>query len=141
MQRNYLQLREFLEAKYPELRGRITGENYPVPPLFEVLSSIVSFLQLISLMAMVMGDSFWNYVPFVRQPPRWYAALKENAILVVIAVFLLVPTWIQKNMTTGAFEVMLDTQLIFSKLQSGAMPKGPEIITALADAGLTMADS
>ena len=86
-----------------------------------------------------MGDAIWNLVPFVDQPPGWYFAAKENGMAVVIGVFLVVPTLVQNMTTTGAFEIVLDDGIVlYSKLATGRMPNGNDIIEALAKVGMTM---
>jgi len=43
---------------------------------------------------------------------------------------------VQSFITTGAFEIELDGELIYSKLETGKMPTGVDIIGALTKAGL-----
>ena len=140
MARNYQEVRKFLEANYPELRGRIRGENYPIPPHAQYLGMALQFFQLFMLACVFLGDTIWNFVPFVHQPPDWYYAAKENGMAVIIAVFLVVPTLVQNMMTTGAFEIVMDDGVVlYSKLATGRMPNGNDIIEALARVGMKMA--
>ena len=88
MARNYAEVRKFLEANYPELRGRIRGENYPVPPHAQYLGMALQFFQLFMLACVFMGDAIWNFVPLVQQPPGWYYAAKENGMAAVIFLFV-----------------------------------------------------
>lgn len=141
MVRNFREVEKFLEANYPDLRGRIRGENYPVPPAAQYAGMALQFVQLALLACVFLGDSIWNFIPGFRgQPPAWYYGLKENNMAVVVAVFLVVPTLVQNMTQSGAFEIVMDDGIVlYSKLASGRMPNGNDIIEALAKVGMTMA--
>lgn len=137
MSRNFHQLKEFLEQHFPELaNGAIKGGNYPAPAWATIASQAISFLQIFTMMAVFTGDAIWNYIPFVQGAPSWYYSMKQNSAVVFIGIFLIIPTVIQSHITTGAFEVMLDGEVIYSKLASGRMPSGNDILKPLIQAGL-----
>jgi len=47
---------------------------------------------------------------------------------------------VQNMMTTGAFEIVMDDGIVlYSKLATGRMPNGNDIIEALARVGMKMA--
>lgn len=139
MARNFQEVRKFLENEFPELRGRVTGENYPIPPAAAIAMNIINLLQVLCMACLLMGDSVWQYIPFVQSPPEWYYAAKENSMVVLIGMFLVVPTMVQKYVTTGAFELYLDGRVVFSKIDLGRFPNGNDIITIMTDAGLKQA--
>jgi len=139
MARNFHDVRKFLENEFPELQGRVTGENYPISPAAAIAANLVSMLQIFSMAALFMGDSIWNYVPFVRSPPDWYFAVKDNSVVVLIGLFLIVPSVVQKYVATGAFEISLDGNVVFSKLDLGRFPNGNDIIDIMSKAGLKQA--
>mmetsp|Transcript_25258 Transcript_25258/g.30534 ORF Transcript_25258/g.30534 Transcript_25258/m.30534 type:complete len:144 (-) Transcript_25258:297-728(-) len=141
MQRNFLQLKQFLETRFPELRGKILGENYPPPPHAILLSNIVSGAQMFSMVAMLVGDGIWSYVPFMNGPPSWYYGVKANPVPALIGMFIIIPTMASSLITTGAFEVELDGNIIFSKIKMGRFPSGTEIVASLTKAGLTAVTS
>jgi len=141
MQRNFLQLKQFLEFKFPELEGKIHGENYPPPPYATFLGYFVSGLQFFAMLSMLVGDGIWSYVPFVHAPPSWYYGIKANPVPALIGMFILVPTMASSMVTTGAFEVELDGIVIFSKIATGAFPQGTEMVMKLMQAGLTKVGS
>lgn len=70
-------------------------------------------------------------------PPSWYFGVKENPVPALIGTFILVPTFANSFVTTGAFEVELDGDVIFSKIGTGRFPTGTEIVNLLTKAGLT----
>mmetsp|Transcript_20932 Transcript_20932/g.46714 ORF Transcript_20932/g.46714 Transcript_20932/m.46714 type:complete len:143 (-) Transcript_20932:273-701(-) len=139
MARNFQEVAKFLEQHYPELRGHISGENYPIPPSAQYAAMAIQFIQLFVIAAVFMGDTIWNFVPFVSQPPDWYYAMKQNGMATVIGMFLILPTLVQRFVTTGAFEILVDGVVVYSKLEVGRMPNGSDILTAMAKAGLKAA--
>lgn len=136
MKRNFLKVKEFLEASFPELRGRVTGENYPPPPVIGMFVNFLSVVQLFFIAAMFMGDGIWSFLRFQQPPEIWFTA-KQYGMQIGIAVFLLVPQIINSYVITGAFEVALDGTVVFSKLETGKMPQAEELIAPFEAAGLT----
>ncbi|KAL7557017.1 hypothetical protein ACA910_011085 [Epithemia clementina (nom. ined.)] len=126
----------FLQEKFPELRGKIEGANYPAPPIVEFLSHVVSIAQLIGLAWMLLGSSTFFRMVGLQRPPAWAATVQQNAIQIGIFLFLLLPQFLAKWTATGAFEVYLDGETVFSKLSEGRFPKPEELIKAIASAGL-----
>merc|ERR1712071_411595 len=115
------------------------GSHYPSPPIADVLSFIVSIIQVFGLTAVFMGESIFRFIPFTNRGqviPEWYYNLKENPLGAMILVFFILPSLAQSFTTSGAFEVSLDGVLIYSKLEMGRMPTVQDIIQALAHQGL-----
>lgn len=138
MQRNYLQVKQFLEEKFPELRGNITGGN-KAPPQFAVyMMNVVSFLHLITIAFFFMGDNLWNIIG-VTQPPSWYYTCKQYPLQTLVTIFLVIPSIGQKFVTTGAFEIMCNDQVLFSKIQTGRFPNGADLIDVFKNFGLVEA--
>jgi selT/selW/selH-like putative selenoprotein len=142
MQRNFVQVKEFLAGNYPNSFGQmganITGENYPAPPYANVLMGIIQFLQMALLAFALMGESVFNVIPFTSSanPPDWYKQGKENPMLVLAAVFFIAPTIANSLVTSGAFEVALDGEVVYSKIEMGRFPTGPELLELMSKAGL-----
>lgn len=74
MKTNFLKVKGFLEHQFPELQGKITGGNYPIPPVLELANNIVSFLQMVGMAWIVFGgDKLFNLMGFRTLPPVYYA--------------------------------------------------------------------
>ena len=131
MRGNYVKVAEFLENSFPEVRGRIEGGNYPVPPIVDLLANLVSFLQLAGLVWMVMGgESVLRLVGYRNQLPSFYYTIQKYGIQMGILMFLILPQIVGKWKITGAFEIYLDgDQEIFSKLATGGFPKVRESVS------------
>ena len=63
MSRNFLELKKFLEMKYPSLIGSIEGGNYPLPPYAVMIVSLVGYLQMATMIMLFAGNKvrlcFW----------------------------------------------------------------------------------
>ena len=145
MRRNFLQVEQFLQHQFPELRGRISGDNYPPPPIVELLQRLVSYLQLIGMAWMILGgETLMRFIGYngTRRPlPQFYWTIKTYSMQIAIALFLVIPQFLNKYSINGAFEVYLDGKEIFSKLKSGSMPTAEDLIDPLKAAGLTLVES
>jgi len=138
MLKNFRQLKQFLVQHYPELNGHIEGELFQ-PPLFAiVLEKISGFIQIFALISIFLGDSVWSFIPFLNGPPEFYFKLKENPVAGLGLVFFILPSIVQSFTTTGAFEVIVDGVVVFSKLEQGRMPNGDDILNSFTNiVGLT----
>jgi selT/selW/selH-like putative selenoprotein len=144
MQRNYLQVKQFLESKFPELQGKITGGTYPPPPYASFLSSIVMVLQAATILwFLVGGDKVFLYLGYTPQtlPPIYYT-IQENSFALAMAVFLIIPQLFSKLIVTGAFEVYLENtghqQIIHSKIATGNFPTADDLIAGFVQAGFRL---
>lgn len=75
-------------------------------------------------------------MPFVKSPPTWYNTAKQYPMQTFIFLFFVLPTFVQSFITTGAFEIALDGAVVFSKIQTGRFPTGPELIEIFQKAGI-----
>mmetsp|Transcript_994 Transcript_994/g.1803 ORF Transcript_994/g.1803 Transcript_994/m.1803 type:complete len:89 (+) Transcript_994:578-844(+) len=82
----------------------------------------------------IFGDSL---LPKLGMPiPGWLQHAQENKFMTFAMLFLF--NNVAHNMaSTGAFEVSLNGQVLFSKLESGRMPRVEELVTSLTAMGLT----
>jgi selT/selW/selH-like putative selenoprotein len=137
MQRYFVDLKNYLETKYPELRGHIVGGLYPPPAYAVTIANLASYLWFGGIFLMVGGSAVLNKlgipVPdFVRQ-------LENNRLPVFLGLFML-NNLANGLVSTGAFEVYLDDQLVFSKLEAKRFPAANDVIQGLAMFGLLPAD-
>lgn len=131
-----MQLAEFLQNNYPSSIGDISGDNYPPPEYATFLMNIFSVVQMMTLAGTFIGEGIFKMIPFVSQTPQWYFSARENPAFVLMAVFLFIPSMLNSFVVTGAFEILLDGVVIYSKLETGKMPTGPMIMEAFAKAGI-----
>ena len=132
---------KFLEEKFPDVK--VTGDVYPMSPIFIFALQILSMVQLLAIGWMIFGGpTLLRTMKLVRgnQPlPPWYNIVQENGVPIAIFLFLLAPNIIQNiGNTKGAFEVYLNDTIVFSKLKSGALPTVDDLINPLIHAGVKM---
>jgi len=102
MKANFLRLREFILNEFPGQWDSIDGENYPPPDWAKTASSVISAVQLFVMLLFMMGDSLWTFVPgFSRGPPQFYYTVKENPVLAMIMLFLVIPSFVQSYINSG----------------------------------------
>ncbi len=122
MKANFLRLREFILNEFPGQWESIDGENYPPPDWAKTASSVISAVQLFVMLLFMMGDSLWTFVPgFSRGPPQFYYTVKENPVLAMIMLFLVIPSFVQSYINSGGeisdfvvFQLFFYTNLIFN---------------------------
>lgn len=130
MQKYFFEVRNFVESQYPSFRGNISGANYP-PPLFaQYFAQFTSFIWIVGIALLLAGSQIFSALGIPE--PEFYHWANNNKVAVFVGLFIL--NNIGNSMiTTGAFEVYLNDELIYSRLQSGGrMPNGEDIINALA---------
>jgi len=165
MQRNFLQVKQFLEEKFPQLRGNISGGNYPPPKSAIYLQQLIAYIQYTTLGLMIFGDGLFSYLPSFLlgpggTPPNWYLSIKSQYPMQALSfIFLILPTFINSMGTTGAFEIVLHyggdggsagaggdsngvgfekALTLFSRLETGQFPNGSELIQGLQRFGFKM---
>lgn len=136
MGRNFLELKQFLENRYPELRDNIYGANYPPPYYKRLIASIASWTFIIGLAVLFAGDNIFGTLGVI--PPEIYYTIKANKGLSFFALFM-INTYGANMLSTGAFEISLDGDVIFSKLEQGRMPTIDEVVHILHGKGLHVA--
>lgn len=104
-----------LTSKYPFIT--VSGAEFPLPKLQLGLSWAISTIQYLLIFFMLGGQAV--FAKLGMPPPPIYLKLKEKQMMVVMAIFLLGNTLVTSVSRTGAFEVELDGQLIYSGIQSG----------------------
>jgi len=133
--KNYFhQLQRFTVHSFPELTGKVHGTVYPPSKLAQVVSTITGGMWFAGLALLFAGDTIMPMIGFTEEPVL-YKYMKENKMLVGGALFI--ANNIGNGMlSTGAFEVYYNGELIFSKLKTGQVPRVEDIIYALEAAGL-----
>ena len=131
-----MSFKKFLEDTYPELSGKITGGNYPPPPIVEILLKILSGVQLFALALIVFGDRVWTSILRFRQVPIWYYTIKEYGFQCGVALFFVIPNLLNQFVVTGAFEILVDGEVAYSKLEEGRLPNAADVLAVFEKLGL-----
>jgi len=135
-----MKVAEFLAQEFPELEGNITGGNYPPPPHALIWLQGMQIAQLVFLAFMILGDGLWNWIPFIQNPPNAYWEAKKYGMQIGIGLFLILPQMVNTMVVTGAFEIAVDGETIFSKIETGRFPSANDLVNPLLKAGLARAE-
>jgi selT/selW/selH-like putative selenoprotein len=136
MAKYYHEVKRFIESKYPEFRGNISGGNYPPGPFAEISATIAGYLWIGGIALLLAGDIIFRTLGIT--PPSWYETMKANKVMCFIGLFIMNSLG-SSMMTTGAFEVYLnDEHVLFSRLQSGGtrLPSGDDLMRSLKEFGI-----
>lgn len=132
MQKYFRDLQGFVESTYPEFQGNISGGLYPPPKYCEVIAQITGYIWIAGVALLMVGNHIFTALGIPE--PEWYIWMKNNRMAAFIGLFMLNNVG-HSFVATGAFEVYLNDELIYSKLQTGRMPSTTAIITALSAHG------
>ena len=133
MKNYFLQIKHYVEESCPELRGNVDGILYPPTKQAEIISSITSSLWFFGLILLFAGDAVFGALGI--EHPAFYAYMRQTKMQCGFILFM-INNFGAGMLATGAFEVYLDEDLIYSKLETGRMPKLPDIFYALAMKGI-----
>ena len=98
------------------------GHNYPLSPERAFLSKIVSMAQFGAIIFAFLG----NKVEAIRNHPL-YHKFEENRMMYMLGMYFGLNMLQNFVSSTGAFEIYLNDQLIFSKLATGRVPSFEEL--------------
>jgi len=133
---NFLQVRDWIEQNFPELRGKVTGDNYPLPPIADLLLKILSLVQFAGMAVAMMGENIFRLIGMSRSPSWYDDVVKKNSVPLCIGLYLILPQILNGFVVSNAFEVILDgKETIFSKIATGKMPQAEDLIDTLTKAG------
>jgi selT/selW/selH-like putative selenoprotein len=98
----------------------VSGEEYPAPDFNQNMASLVSYLQMAVMIMAFFGETICE--KFQITLPEQVKSILEKKMMLCIGSFLL-SNMIRSNLlSTGAFEIYFDEELVFSKLQTGQAP-------------------
>ncbi|VBB30819.1 unnamed protein product [Acanthocheilonema viteae] len=114
----------YIHEKYPSMK--IDGANHSPEVWKHVLAQIIGLGKIVLIVLIVMGQD-----PFasIGQPtPRIFSWALSNKVSSCMMLFLLSNTIESSLMSTGAFEIYLGDEQIWSKLESGRVPSPSELV-------------
>lgn len=128
-----MQIKAYIERKYPDLDIQIHGSYYPPSYNSVVISNFTTYLWYAGLALLVFGEHLFKTLGI--EEPAFYKQMKQNPYATFIGLFLL-NSYGNSMLSTGAFEVKLDGVEIFSKLKTGLVPSEEGIVRAMKLAGV-----
>ncbi|CAD6187430.1 unnamed protein product [Caenorhabditis auriculariae] len=125
------QFSSFVKEKYPDMQ--IEGANYPPAGYKAYLAQALNIVKMAMFAVILTGSN--PFATFGFGYPAFLQYLHGNKFSMCMFVFMLGNLVEGSLMSTGAFEIYLGNEQIWSKLDSGRVPSAPELIQ-LIDAQL-----
>lgn len=117
---------QVLQQRYPQLY--ISGANYPPSKVNQAVASVLSTAKWVILGTVILGEKVQLWRMLNMQPPSAYTWTQENKVISCLGVFFTSNSIESALLQTGAFEVELNNIPIWSKLKSGRIPQGEELL-------------
>ncbi|KAL9255048.1 SelT-like protein [Drosera capensis] len=111
-------MKNMLENQFPGIH--VVLANYPPSPPKRILAKVMPVVQIGAVALLVAGDQIFPRLGVV--PPPWFYSLRANRFGTISAVWLLGNFFQSYLQSSGAFEVYLDAEPIFSKLKEQRFP-------------------
>lgn len=115
---------KMIRAAYPDIK--VSGE-YHQPNFLRMQIVNLIFITKFALLAMIFMDiNPFNYLQM--ETPRLWTHMVQSKISSCLILFF-ISNSIETNMiSTGAFEIFFNDYPIWSKIQTGRIPSGPELM-------------
>ena len=124
-----MQVKQVLESRVQNIR--VEGEHYEVTGAPAHIAALIGHLRLVCFAFLFAGDMIFNAIGGLNTMPGpvkdGYTWIANNKFQFGMVVFLM-SSVIQANLLqSGAFEIYINGNLEYSKLERGAMPDWPVI--------------
>ncbi|XP_021816339.1 selT-like protein [Prunus avium] len=116
---NAVTITKMLESSFPGIH--VVLLNHPPPLPKRVLSKLVPVAQVGVFGIVMAGEQIFPMLG-IMTPPPWYHSLRANRFGTIASTWLLGNALQSFLQGTGAFEVFLNDELVFSKLKEGRFP-------------------
>lgn len=128
MRNNFLGLKSFVETKYPQFIGNVYGEVYPPADINVTIATLAGYVWFLGIIMLMGGSAIFEHLGIPT--PGIIVEMNKNKVVAFMMLFVM-NSMANSLIATGAFEIYVNDELIFSKLQSGRFPHGDELIAAM----------
>lgn len=120
-----------------EIQGKHHIPDEPLPTIASIIQ--VSYMSLLFLCVPTIGNAVMAMLGL--QTPALLLQAHQNQMTSMFLVFY-VGNMIHANlMKSGAFEIVYNDKLVWSKIEAGQLPTWPELATRLSAAGMEGAEA
>ncbi|XP_064394251.1 selenoprotein T2-like [Halichondria panicea] len=102
------------------------GGTYPPPRVNELLSSGLFIVRMAVVLLLLAGPGVLQSIG-IQNPPWIYTWAHENKMTTFLVIFIIGGQIENQLLSTGAFEVSLNDELVWSKLETGRLPSLMEL--------------
>lgn len=114
----------------------VIGEEYPVGFTRDIFSKLIFGLQIFIIIVIISHEKAKEYMPFV--PQNVWSLIERKKWLLIILTFFLGNNIYSTLRRSGAFEIFINNELVFSKLQTGAVPTYQDLIRIIKSRGFRL---
>ena len=90
-----------------------------------MIAQITQYIFLAGIALLFFGSTIFQLLGMTAQP-EWYKSMKQNQVMVGVGLFVL-NNFGANLLNTGAFEIYVNNELMFSKLATKRMPSGEDL--------------
>jgi selT/selW/selH-like putative selenoprotein len=94
-----------------------------------LLAKLLGWFQTGMIAFTFLGEMVFNKLGWAL--PQFHTYMKDNKMMMFFG-FMMIGNMAGQLVATGAFEIELDGQVVFSKLNLGRMPETADIMTAMS---------
>ncbi|KAI6173661.1 putative effector protein [Aphelenchoides besseyi] len=121
------QFSNVIREKYPTVQ--IEGSNYSPGPAKAILAQVLGFAKIALIIAIVFERNPFTILGM--QTPSVYNWMLTNKLSACLMLFMFSNSLESMLMSTGAFEIYIGNERIWSKLESGRVPSPSELMQAI----------
>ncbi|KAE9552489.1 hypothetical protein FO519_004302 [Halicephalobus sp. NKZ332] len=121
------QFSQIVTEKFPGIN--IEGGNYPPTTMKALAAQFLSIAKMVLIVSLIFNRNPFEAVGM--QTPGFFVWMTQNKVSACMMLFLFSNSIEGMLMSTGAFEIYLGDELIWSKLESGRIPAPTELIQAI----------
>jgi len=117
------QMAQAIRDRYPGLQ--VEGGNFPPPPMRQMIAQTLSALKFIFIIILISGQNPFTYLNAAT--PDAFTWAMENKVYACMMIFFVSNMLETQLISTGAFEIDFNGINMWSKIQTGRIPTGPEL--------------
>jgi len=125
---------QILQHIFPALEDRIVGDNYPVTKIKELLANVFQVAQFAGIGLIFVGEKLFDMLGM--PVPGWQRWISNNKLGSGLGIMLAGNIGQQMRMS-GAFEVFIHGDHVFSRIATGTVPAVEEMVEVLIGYGYT----
>ena len=122
-----MQVKQIINQTYPRLA--VYGSEYPIDSTSKLIGQVISMLQYLLYAILLFGDNIFEWIGMGE--PKIYQKVKNNRWYYFILVLFVGNGLSNYFLSSGAFEIYLGDDLVFSKLKIGRMPQVEDFLPVI----------
>eukprot|EP01023_Acetabularia_acetabulum_P018144 TRINITY_DN19174_c0_g1_i1.p5 TRINITY_DN19174_c0_g1~~TRINITY_DN19174_c0_g1_i1.p5 ORF type:complete len:128 (-),score=17.43 TRINITY_DN19174_c0_g1_i1:1434-1817(-) len=105
---------------------------YPIPPYKRALASLAQVTQMGAIGLTFFSEQLRQMAGLTDEMmPQWYFQVQQNKIGFAAGIWFVGNMVNNQLVSTGAFEIYYNGQLVFSKLDEGRLPNAMEVFEGI----------